>query len=98
MNMNSMGTMMTKIAQIQVNPFATTMMAITNNDVMQMAQQFLDANSPSSSIEKIRMYYGYYTIDVSQNGKVDSSLAINSHTGQIWFKTWHNGLTNQMMR
>ncbi len=96
--MNSMGSMMTKIAQIQVNPYATTMMTITNNDVTQMAQQFLDANSPSSSIEKIRMYYGYYTIDVSQDGKIDSSLSVNGNTGQMWFKEWHNGLTNQMMR
>jgi len=96
--MNSIGTMITKIAHIQVNPFATTMMSVTNNDVMQIAQQFLDANSPSSSIEKIRTYYGYYTIDVSQDGKIDSSLSVNSNTGQMWFKEWHNGLTNQMMR
>ena len=94
---NSMGTMMTKIAHIQVNPFATTMMSISNNDVTQIAQQFLDTNSPNSSIEKIRMYYGYYTIDVSQNGKVDSSLAINGYTGQMWFKTWHDGIVNQMV-
>lgn len=96
-SLNSMGFMMTKIAHIQVNPFATTMMTVTNNKVMQIAQKFLDTNSPNSSIKKIRMYYGYYTVDVSQDGKINSNLVVNGYTGQIWFKAWHNGITNKMM-
>lgn len=89
---NNMSFMMSQIAHIQINPFASTMMFVTPQNAQQIAQQFLDTNLQGQTVEKIRMYYGYYTVDVSINGQNLSNLAINGYTGQAWYKTWHDGI------
>ena len=93
---NQMGSMMSQIAHIQVNPFASTMMFATPQNAEQIAQQFLNTNLQGQTVEKIRMYYGYYTVDVSINGQNYSNLAINGDTGQVWYKTWHSGFAQNM--
>lgn len=93
---NQMVSMMSQTAHIQVNPFASTMMSVTPQNAEQIAKQFLNTNLQGQTVEKIRMYYGYYTVDVSINGQNFSNLAINGDTGQVWYKTWHSNFAQNM--
>ena len=53
------------------------------------AQQFLDARLPGTKTDEAITFPGYYTIDVSRNGKVIGMLSVNAYTGAVWYHTWH---------
>lgn len=54
------------------------------------AQQFLDANFPGAKLADDQdTFYGYYTMDFLQNGKIVGMLSVNGYTGQVWYHTWH---------
>lgn len=90
---SSKNPMVPGLGKIQSSPLASTIMFVTSQDAILIGQQFLDTHFPGQTIGKIRMYYGFYTLDVSLNGESVSSLAVNGYTGQVWYKTWHSEFT-----
>lgn len=53
------------------------------------AQQVLDVRIPGTKTDETITFPGYYTIDVSRNGKVIGMLSVNAYTGAVWYHSWH---------
>jgi hypothetical protein len=54
------------------------------------ANEFLNKYLPNTTPEAATdTYYGYYNVDVLQNGKTYGMLSVNSYTGAVWYHTWH---------
>ncbi len=97
MTMGQMGSMQPSLlGQIQVNPLASTIMFITPQQAQQIAQQFLNTYFNGQTAGNVRMFYGYYTIDILQNGNLHCNLSVNGYTGQVWYKAWHVGFIQQI--
>ncbi len=59
-------------------------MPISSDQVLKIAQQFLDEHKINAQVGKTPIeFYGYYTIDFSQNGKTMGLLSVNGYNGQI---------------
>lgn len=39
--------------------------------------------------DKVRKFYGYYTLEALKDGKLASLLSINGYTGQVWHHAWN---------
>lgn len=44
--------------------------------------------------EKVRKFYGYYTLDLVKDGKLAGLLSVNGYTGQVWQHTWNANFVN----
>ena len=64
-------------------------MTVGADQAMALAQKWLDQNYPGSKPEEPNAFYGYYTMDVSQGGKIFGMLSVNGYTGAVWYHTWH---------
>lgn len=68
-------------------PAAT--MPVTNEQARSLSQQFLDAQLPGIMVADADTFYGYYTLHILKNGKVEGMLSVNGYTGAVWYHTWH---------
>ena len=68
----------------------TANMTVTLEQAIEYAQKYLDANisSATAATDPIQ-FYGYYTLDFEQNGKVSGMLSVNGYSGQVFLHTWH---------
>lgn len=66
-------------------------MPVTAEQARQYGQQLLDAQLPSTTVEKNPdTFYGYYTITVlDKDGKVYGMLGVNGYSGWVWYHQWH---------
>jgi hypothetical protein len=65
-------------------------MSVTKDQAIKNAQTYLDQNLPGAiAADDPMQFYGYYTIDFSQDGKVAGMLSVNGYSGQIFPHTWH---------
>jgi len=64
-------------------------MPISQSEAVTVAQQFLDKDYPGTVTEDVSPFYGYYTIDVTRDGKVYGMLSVNSYDGEVWYHNWH---------
>lgn len=65
-------------------------MPVTPQQAIEDAQKYLDAYQPGTSVsDEAEQFYGYYTLDTLQNGKVIGMLSVNGYTGQVFPHTWH---------
>jgi hypothetical protein len=62
---------------------------ITADRAKDIAQQWLDANQPGSTLETPDVFYGYYTVHILKDGGISGMLSVNAFTGQVWYHTWH---------
>jgi hypothetical protein len=69
--------------------------ALTLAQARAQAQQFLDARLPGTKTDEAIAFPGYYTIDVSRNGKVIGMLSVNAYSGQVWYHSWHGTLVQE---
>ena len=67
----------------------TGSMTVSADQAKQTAQQWLNSNQPGATTETPDQFYGYYTLHILQNGKVNGMLSVNGYTGQVWYHTWH---------
>jgi len=71
-------------------PAVTAVMPISSAQALQAAQQYLDANLPgTTTAPDPDAFYGYYTIDILQNGKISGMLSVNGFSGQVFVHSWH---------
>jgi hypothetical protein len=64
-------------------------MAISHDEVGQLAQAYLTSNFSNAKVEMATKFYGYYTFDFTVNGKIAGMLSVNGSTGQVWYHSWH---------
>ncbi len=69
---------------------ATAEMTVTADQAVTKAQAYLDAELKGASIDGEPIaFYGYYSMDFEQDGKVAGMLSVNGYTGQVWLHSWH---------
>jgi hypothetical protein len=65
-------------------------MTVTEQQARADAQRYLDANIPGATLaDDAAAFYGHYTMDFLQNGKIAGMLSVNGYTGQVWYHSWH---------
>jgi hypothetical protein len=71
-------------------------MPVTQDQVFNIAQEYLDNYIPGSTAASDSIkFYGYYTMDFEQNGKVAGMLSVNGYNGQVFLHTWHGGFVEE---
>ena len=74
---------------------ASTPMTVTEDQAKADALQFLTANYAGTTVGDATAFYGYYTIEVLQNGSTYGMIGVNGYTGQVWYHTWHGTFIQQ---
>ncbi len=65
-------------------------MSITPDKAVETAQAYLDKTLPGAKVEdKPLAFYGFYTSDITRDGKIIGMLSVNGYTGQVWLHQWH---------
>lgn len=65
-------------------------MSVTSEQAQDLAQQWLNASLPGTTIaEKADEFFGYYTIHVLKGDQIHGMLSVNGYTGEVWYHTWH---------
>lgn len=64
-------------------------MPVTQQQAMEIAQDFLNVAYPGTEADEIVAYYGYYTIMTKLEGEHYGMLSVNGYSGEIWYHTWH---------
>ncbi len=68
----------------------TTQMPVTLEQAKQLAQNFLNAYLPGTTVDaEVDTFYGFYDLRVLKDGKIFGELSINGYTGWVWYHTWH---------
>jgi len=76
--------------QNQTSADVTAEMTVTPEQAVKYAQQYLDSNYAGATAATDPMqFYGYYTLDFEQDGKIIGMLSVNGYNGQIFLHTWH---------
>lgn len=69
---------------------ASSEMAVTTEQALQLAQQYLDKQYPGyKTAPDADPFYGYYTIDIMKDNQPVGMLSVNGYSGQIFLHTWH---------
>lgn len=69
--------------------FQATVMPVTSEQALKIAQDFLNVAYLGTETGEIVSYYGYYTIMTTLKGEHYGMLSINGYTGAVWYHTWH---------
>ncbi len=65
-------------------------MTVSPDNAVSSAQAYLDNALPGARVEdKPLAFYGYYTSDITRDGKIIGMLSVNGYTGQVWLHDWH---------
>jgi hypothetical protein len=75
-------------------PNPTPFMPIDAHEASQYAQRWLDQYSPGARVEEANAFYGYYTMDVSENGRIFGMMSVNGFSGDVWYHSWHGDFIN----
>ena len=60
------------------------------------AQQYLNGYLQGATVGDVTTFYGYYTVEVLNNGTTYGMLSVNGFTGQIWVHTWHGTFIQEL--
>ncbi len=66
-----------------------TQTTVNEEKALEIAQDYLDRSLPGTKVADAYTFYGYYTIEVTKDGKLYGMLSVNSNTGAIWYHNWH---------
>jgi len=70
-------------------PQASGQASVTPDRAKEIAQQWLDANQPGSTVETPDIFPGYFTLHILKDGHMSGMLSVNATSGQVWYHTWH---------
>ncbi len=62
---------------------------LTRDRARQILQTWLNRAFPGAKAEEGTAFYGYFTFDFEQKGRVAGMASVNAYTGQVWYHTWH---------
>ncbi len=74
----------------------TATMPITAAQATNDAQQYLNGYMSGTTTGDITTFYGYYTVEVLNNGTTYGMLSVNGYTGQVWYHTWHGTFIQEL--
>ena len=63
--------------------------SVTAEQAQDYAQKYLDKALPGTRVGEPEAFYGYYTLHVLKDGKIQGMLSVNSDTGAVWYHNWH---------
>jgi hypothetical protein len=64
--------------------------ALSVDQVLEIAQDWLDANRAGLTVEHhADRFYGYYTLHTERDGEIEGMLSVHGSTGRVWYHTWH---------
>jgi hypothetical protein len=64
-------------------------MTVNAEQAAQIAQDYLNQSQSGEKVGEAEPFYGYYTLDILKDGKVNGMLSVNGFSGQIIVHTWH---------
>ncbi|MFW6117791.1 MAG: hypothetical protein ACOC6G_04315 [Thermoproteota archaeon] len=67
----------------------TTVMPISLEQADNVAQEWLNRNIPGSTVKETKTFYGYYTMDLEENGEILGMMSVNGYDGDVWYHSWH---------
>lgn len=67
----------------------SSQMPVSEQDARSVAETYLSKNFAGAEGEGITRFYGYYTVDFEQNGKIVGMLSVNGYSGDVWYHSWH---------
>lgn len=71
-------------------PALSADMPVDKAQAIELAQKYLDAARPGTTADdEADTFYGYYTLEVLNDGQVTGMLSVNGYTGRMWYHTWH---------
>ncbi len=66
-----------------------TEMPLSEQQVLERAQLFLNEAYPGTETGQVVTYYGYFTIMTMHEGRHYGMLSVNGYSGEVWYHTWH---------
>jgi hypothetical protein len=88
--MGGHGGMMGNLSFSSTPATVSATMPVTSKQALEAAQKYLDTALPGAkTATNADAFYGYYTIDILQNGKITGMLSVNGFSGQVFVHTWH---------
>lgn len=82
----------TKYGRMSWNTATET--TINEENALKIAQDYLDRALPGTKAADADTFYGYYTIEVTKDGRIYGMLSVNSNTGAVWYHNWHGAFVN----
>jgi len=73
----------------------TTLMPIILSQATATAQQYLNAYYRGTITGNVKTFYGYYTVEVLNNGDTYGILSVNGYSGQVWYHNWHGNFIQE---
>lgn len=73
---------------------APSQATVTKEQAIGIAQEYLDRALPGTKTGDADEFYGYYTIEVTKDGRIYGMLSVNSNTGAVWYHNWHGAFEN----
>lgn len=70
--------------------------SVSEKQVLKNAQDYLDSALPGSKVNDADSFYGYYTMEVTQDGRITGMLSVNSNTGAVWYHGWHGTFEKEL--
>jgi hypothetical protein len=67
----------------------TSNMAITREQAHTIAQQYAAKNFIGITAGDVDTFYGYYNVDLLENGRTFGMLSVNGYTSEVWYHSWH---------
>ncbi len=64
-------------------------MPVTEQQALEIAQDFLDIAYPGTAADEIIAYYGYYTVMTEMEDRHYGMLSVNGYSEDVWYHTWH---------
>lgn len=62
---------------------------VTAEGAEDLAQKFLNANYPGTTLAERHKFPGYYTFHITKGSETKGMLSVHQTTGQVWYHTWH---------
>jgi hypothetical protein len=64
-------------------------MSLTPSEARSLAENSIQQMGEGLKVDgEARSYYGFYQIDVNKDGELVGELAVNGHSGQVWYEQW----------
>lgn len=70
-------------------------MSVSEQDAKSVAETYLLRNFPGAHVEGGTRFYGYYTFDFEEDGKIIGMLSVNGYTGDVWYHSWHGAFIKE---
>jgi len=64
--------------------------SVSEEEALAYAQEYLDTSTAGVTVsDEITQFYGYYTIDLEEDGEIVGMLSVNGFSGQVFPHFWH---------